>query len=65
MFPVPTVHWRLPFGIELCSMELLGSVVLEQHGSEHEFDYDVEYRKVLFNNKYEMRHLKRTDESKP
>ena len=47
MFPAPTVHCTLPFCIELCSVELLGSVVLEQHGSEHEFGYDAEYRKFL------------------
>ena len=47
MFPAPTVHCTLPFCIELCSVELLGSVVLEQHGSEHEFDYDAEKRKFL------------------
>ena len=46
MFPAPRVHCTLPFCIELCSVrELLGSVVLVQHGSEHEFGYDAEYRK--------------------
>ena len=41
MLPVPTMHCSLPFCIELCSVELLGSsIVLEQHGSEDEFDYD-------------------------
>ena len=42
MFPAPTVHCTLPFCIELCSVALLGSVVLEQHGSEHEAGYDAE-----------------------
>ena len=41
------MHCTLPFCIELCSVELLGSVVLEQNGSEHEFGYDAEYRKFL------------------
>ena len=47
MLPAPTMHCTLPFCIELRSVELLGSVVLEQHGSEHEFDYDAEKRKFL------------------
>ena len=48
MFPAPTLHCTLPSCIELCSVrELLGSVVLEQHGCEHVFDYDAEYRKFL------------------
>ena len=42
MFLAPTVHCTLPFCIELCLMDLLGSVVLEKHGSEHEFGYDAE-----------------------
>ena len=47
MFPVPTLHCTLPFCIELCSVELLGSIVLEQHGSENKYGYDAEYRKFL------------------
>ena len=47
MFPAPTVHCRLPFCIELCSVELFGSVVLEQHGSEHEAGYDAEWKQFL------------------
>ena len=42
MLHAPIVRCRLPFCIELCSVELFGSVVLEQHGSEHEFGYDAE-----------------------
>ena len=33
MLLAPTVHCTLPFGNDLCSVELLGPVVLEQHGT--------------------------------
>ena len=45
MFLAPTVHCTLPFGNDVCSVELLGSVVLEQHG--YESDYDAKRRKFL------------------
>ena len=34
MLPVPTLHCTLPFCIELCSVELLGSVVFETSESD-------------------------------
>ena len=34
MLPAPTVHCTPPFCIELCSMELLDSVVLEEPGPD-------------------------------
>ena len=42
MLPAPTVHCTLPFYIELYSVYLLGSIALEEHGSDHEFGYDAE-----------------------
>ena len=33
MLPAPTLHCTLPFCIELCSVELLGSVVFETSDS--------------------------------
>ena len=36
------VYSALPFCIELYSVYLLGPIVIEQHGSEHEFGYDAE-----------------------
>ena len=47
MFLAPTVLRTLPFGNDLCSVELFGSVVLEQHGYESDFDYFAERRKFL------------------
>ena len=41
MLPVPTSHCTLPFCIELCSVELLGSVVFEAFEA-YESDYAAE-----------------------
>ena len=35
MLPVPTSHCTLPFCIELCSVELLGSVVFDASESDY------------------------------
>ena len=47
MLPAPKVHCSQLFCIELYSVELFGSVVLEKRGSEHVFGCDAGWRKFL------------------
>ena len=42
MSTAPIVHWILPFCIALCSLELLGSVVLDERDHVLEFGDDAQ-----------------------
>ena len=55
MYIAPTVHWTLPFGIALCSVDLSGLVVLVGHRPVLEIDNDGVLRKSLCTRRLRLR----------
>ena len=53
MSTAATMHWKLPFYIVQCSLELFGSVVLE-HSLVLDFDDDAIQGKSLCNSKLKL-----------